>query len=59
MFCPCKQHPLGNEYLTVHCGVSGIMFIMEMIEGKDRLWELGNPEIDDSGGNHANLLLHL
>ena len=35
------------------------MFIMEMIEGKDRLWELGNPEIDDSGGNHANLLLHL
>jgi hypothetical protein len=35
VFCPCKSHPFGNEYHTACCGLSGIMFLMEMVEGKD------------------------
>ena len=35
VFCPRKPHPFGNEYHTACCGVSGIMFSMEMAEGKD------------------------
>jgi hypothetical protein len=36
VFCPRKPHPFGNEYHTACCGMSGIMFSMEMVEGKDR-----------------------
>jgi hypothetical protein len=35
VFCPCKPHPFGNEYHTACCGLLGIMFSMEMVEGKD------------------------
>jgi hypothetical protein len=33
--CPRKPWPFGNEYHTACCGLSGIMFVMEMVEGKD------------------------
>jgi hypothetical protein len=35
VFCPCKPHPFGNEYHTACCGLLGIMFSIEMVEGKD------------------------
>jgi len=35
VFCPRKPHPFGNEYHTACCGLSGIMFAMELVEGKD------------------------
>jgi hypothetical protein len=35
VFCPRKPHRFGNEYHTACCGLSGIMFSMEMVEGKD------------------------
>jgi hypothetical protein len=35
VFCPRKPHPFGNEYHTTCCGLSGIMFSMELVEGKD------------------------
>jgi hypothetical protein len=35
VFCPRKLHPFGNEYHTACCGLLGIMFSMEMVEGKD------------------------
>ena len=35
VFCPRKPWPFGNEYHTACCGLSGIMFVMEMVEGKD------------------------
>ena len=34
MFVPRKPHPLGNEYHTV-CSISGILWGMELVEGKD------------------------
>ena len=36
MFVPRKPHPMGNEYHTLCCGVSGIMYAIELVEGKDR-----------------------
>ena len=36
VFCPRKPRPFGNEYHTIACGESGILFFMEMVEGKDK-----------------------
>jgi hypothetical protein len=35
MYVPRKPHPMGNEYHSICCGVSGIMFAIELVEGKD------------------------
>jgi hypothetical protein len=34
VYCPRKLHPFGNEYHTTCCAESGIMFAMEMVEGR-------------------------
>lgn len=34
VFCSDKPHHFGNKYHTVCCGLSGIMFSMEIVEGK-------------------------
>jgi Transposase IS4 len=36
MFVPRKPHPFGNEWHSFCCGVSGKMFAVELVEGKDR-----------------------
>ena len=36
MFVPRKPHPFGNEYHSICCGLSGVMFAIELVEGKDR-----------------------
>ena len=35
VFCPRKPHPFGNKHHTACCELSGAMFSMEMVEGKD------------------------
>ena len=35
MFVPRKPHPFGNEYHTICCGLSRILFRLELREGKD------------------------
>ena len=35
MFVPRKLWPFGNEYHTVCCSLSGILWQMELVEGKD------------------------
>jgi Transposase IS4 len=37
MYVPCKPCPLGNEYHSMCCGLSGIMYSFELVEGKDQL----------------------
>ncbi len=59
VFCPRKPHPFGNEYHTACCGLSGVLFSMEMVEGKDRPRQLGPQEFDDEGGKTCGLLLRL
>jgi hypothetical protein len=34
-FCPRKPHPFGNKYHTACCVLSNIMFVIELVEGKD------------------------
>jgi hypothetical protein len=36
MYVPRKPHPTGNEYHSICCGVSGVMYAIELVEGKDR-----------------------
>ena len=57
VFCPRKPHPFGNEYHTACCGVSGIMFSMEMVEGKDHPSEIF--ENYNSLGKTAGLLMRM
>ena len=55
MFVPQKPHPFGNEYHTICCALSGIMFGIDLVEGKDRPSEL--PSLDSSKkGNTVSLL---
>eukprot|EP00549_Striatella_unipunctata_P014958 CAMPEP_0118686010 /NCGR_PEP_ID=MMETSP0800-20121206/7574_1 /TAXON_ID=210618 ORGANISM="Striatella unipunctata, Strain CCMP2910" /NCGR_SAMPLE_ID=MMETSP0800 /ASSEMBLY_ACC=CAM_ASM_000638 /LENGTH=65 /DNA_ID=CAMNT_0006583005 /DNA_START=339 /DNA_END=532 /DNA_ORIENTATION=+ len=35
MFVPRKPHPFGNEWHTIECGISGIIFQLEPVKGKD------------------------
>ncbi len=60
VFCLQKPHPFGNEYHTACFRLSGILFSMEMVEGKDLPPKLGAPEVDvKGGGKTGGLLLHL
>jgi hypothetical protein len=60
MFVPQKTCcPFGNEYHTVCCGNTGIMFAMEIVEGKDAPQSRQYQEFDDLGGKTVGLLLRL
>ena len=58
MFVPQKPHPMGNEYHSICCGVSGIMYAIEIVKGKDRPRELA-PEKFSEHGKTTGLLLRL
>ena len=36
MFVPRKPHPVGNEYHKIADGICGILFGMEIFEGKEK-----------------------
>ena len=56
MFVPRKPWPFGNEYHSVCCCTSGIMWGTEMVEGKDHPQQLGRPEHDNLGSTIGLLL---
>ncbi|KAL7578819.1 hypothetical protein ACA910_016040 [Epithemia clementina (nom. ined.)] len=56
MFVPRKPWPFGNEYHTVCCCTSGIMWGIELVEGRDRPRNLGAQEYDDLGSTVGLLL---
>ena len=58
MFVPRKPHPKGNEYHSICCSLSGIMYGIEIVEGKDRPRERGRDEYHEKGKT-ASLLLRL
>jgi len=49
MYVPRKPWPFGNEYHTICCGLCGVLFDLELVEGKDRPTELPQPEFDQHG----------
>ena len=60
MFVPRKPHPFGNEYHSVCCSMSGIMWGIELVEGKDAPHAAAHPK--PKHNNHRNtvcLLLHI
>jgi hypothetical protein len=58
VFCPRKPWDCGNEYHTIACGMSSIIFYMEMVEGKARPKEMEKPEFENLGKT-VGLLLRL
>jgi Transposase IS4 len=53
-----KSVPMGNEYHSVCCGVSGTIYSIKLVEGKDRPLELPPPKFYEKGKT-AGLLLRL
>jgi hypothetical protein len=58
MCVPRKPWPFGNEYHTICCGESGLLYCMEMVEGKDTPPELPPAEYEFRGKT-VGLLLRL
>jgi Transposase IS4 len=56
MFVPRKPKPFGNEYHSVCCGLSGLMWGVELVEGKDSPPESRVPE---PFGKTCGLLLRM
>ena len=56
MFVPRKPWPFGNEYHTVCCCLSGIMWGIDLVEGKDRPRQLGQLQYDKLGSMVGLLL---
>ena len=57
MFVPRKPWPFGNEYHSTCCGISGIMFAVELVEGRDSPKEI-KPNFNEMGKT-VGLLLRL
>ena len=49
MFVPRKLHPIGNEYHSICCGLSGVIYSIEFVEGKDRPRKLPPKEYSEHG----------
>ena len=49
MIVPHKPWPFGNEYHTVCCCSSGIMWGIDLVEGKDRPPQLGQQQYKNFG----------
>ena len=59
IFCPRKPWPTGNEYHTIACGLTSIIFHMELVEGKARPKQLPPLPYADQGGKTVGLLLRM
>ena len=57
MFVHRKPHPKGNEYHTICCGESRIIYRWELVEGKDIPKELGRPEFETGPGTNKLALM--
>lgn len=49
MFVPRKPWPMGNEYHSICCALSGVMYWIELVEGKDAPPERGSPAFSHHG----------
>ena len=58
MYVPRKPHPQGNEYHTIACGASGILYRLEIVEGRSRPKEKPSEKFHEEGKT-ASLLLRL
>jgi hypothetical protein len=56
VFCPCKPHPVGNEYHTIADGVTTILYAAEIVLGKDKPENFVS-EYEQEEGKTSSLLL--
>ena len=59
IFCAWKPHIFGNEWHTAFCALSGILFVVELVEGEEHPRQAGPLEFEDLGGKTVGLLLHM
>ena len=59
IFCPWKPHPFGNEYHSICCAKSGIMYALEIVEGKYRPRDIPQDPNNTTCGKTGALLLRL
>ena len=61
MCVPRKPWPLGNEYHSICCCISGLMYAIELVEGKDRPKQKPAEKFSDvaQNGTTTSLLLRL
>ena len=57
MFVPRKPHPVRNDYHTIADGLFGVLFGMEIVEGKDKPKERGKDKYHEYGKTGALLLI--
>ena len=57
IFCPRNTHTFGNEWHTDCCALSGILFVVELEEGKACTCQDGSLDFDDLVSNNVGLLL--
>jgi hypothetical protein len=53
-FYPLQQliepHPFGMDFYTICCCLSGVLYFVEIVEGKDRPQQMGPPEFEYEKG---------
>ena len=50
MFVPSYPHPKVNEYHAMFCGDTIIMYMLELVEGRDRPKDLGSTKLKTGPG---------
>lgn len=58
-FLPRKPHPMGNEYHTIACAATHIIFHVELVEGKDRPASRGMLQHEAEYGKMGGLILRM
>ena len=59
IFCPRRPHPFGNEWHTACCELSGILFVVELVEGKAHPHQAGPLEFEDLDRKTVGLFLRM
>ena len=59
IFCHCKTHTFGNECHADCCALSGILFVVELVEGNDHPRQSEPLYFEDLGSNNVVLLLRM
>ena len=56
---PRKPKPFGNEYHTICCGLSGVLYQLDMVEGKSRNVRAMGPKEFETLGETVGLLMRM
>jgi rubredoxin len=59
IFEPSEPWPFGNAYHTIACSICGILYRMELVEGKDEPKEVRGPKEFEQLEKTIGLLLRL